>query len=532
MNSHMMNSNRLSSNSFNECSNKSPMELSRSTLISLFVIMTLARLILAYFFPITGDEAYFYRWGQYVDTVYYDHPGLIGWWMWLSQWMGHHIFFPRLLEVGVGGFIAWGIYSIVKELSSKPLAIVASLLYYTTPMSLMSILISTDTPLVLFVFLSGWFFLRSYKHNETASYLASAIALGLAFWSKYLMFFMVWGLLLAAFLCLKPLRKKITYVLILAFIGLFFIVTHFYWSYQNCWWSVLFNFFNRDSETQFKFKNILTYIGFLFYLTTPWLFYWILKRAKQLTFLQNLPLKAAWILYAIPLILLGLPSSTYPNLHWPLSYIPFVFIAISAFENLPYHKFIRYNLVFSALHFLFFIVILSLPDSVFSSNKFYRDIIMGRYGYEIEHSLEKYKDRYIFGTIGYTTSGLMHYHNQHPYLVFKDLDNNGRCDDKWTDYRVLDGKDILLISTYKYRPEEELEYKNYFQEIVYEEINVRGATFYIARGHAFKFQKFKEGYLTWVKNTYYRMPSYLPQGPCFFFDRYFPELSDKGTLHE
>lgn len=505
--------------------------ITKQKIFSLFSVITAIRLFLAYFFPITGDEAYFYRWGQYPSTVYYDHPGLTGWWMWLAQFLGHHIFFPRLLQVAIGGIIAWGIYSIVHDLTKdKNKALLISLLYYTTPMSLLSILISTDTPLVLFVFLSGWFFLRSFKHHEILSYIGSAVCLGLAFWSKYLMFFMVWALLLCAFLCLRELKKKLLYIGILGGVGLIFIASHFYWSSQNCWWGVVFNLLNRESETEWKWNHLITYIFFLFYLTTPWLMYFVINKVKDLSLLSNRPFQAAWLMYALPLLLLAIPSATYPNLHWPLSYIPFIFIAIGVLNEIPFTKYLRYNLIFSALHLVFLIVLLFLPDHYFNTNKFYNDIVMGKYGNEIEKALEKYKNDYVFGTIGYTTSGLMQYHNQHHYLVFNDKDNNGRSDDKWTDYRALDGKNILLISTYKYKPLELEEYKNYFADVAYEDVTIRGATFFVARGHSFRYQNYQSGYLAWVKEKYYKIPSFLPAGQCFFFENYFSHLPSKETL--
>ncbi len=505
--------------------------ITKQKVIFLFLIITFFRLFLAYFFPITGDEGYFYRWGQNLDTIYYDHPGLVGWWMWIAQFMGHSIFFARILPLAVGGAIAWGIYSIVKDFTQDSnQALMASLLYYTTPMSLLFVLISTDAPMILFVFFSGYFFLRSFKHAEIPCYILSAICLGLAFWSKYLMFFMIWALLLCAFLCLREWRRKFLYVLILAVIGFVFAGAHFYWSSQNCWWSVLFNVFNRDSETQFKFSNLLTYIVFIFYLTTPWVLIFIFKQFKTLRLQLSPPLKSIWILYAVPVLLLALPSSTYPNLHWPLSYIPFAFALIGLLPLIHFKRYLKYNLAFTGLHFIFLTILIFLPDSYFQSNKFYNDIIMGKYGDELEERLQQYKENYTFGTVGYTTSGLMHYHNKRQYLVFNDKDNNGRGDDKWTDYRSLDQKNILIISTYPFKPLQLEEYKNYFSDVIYEELNFRGATFFIARGHFFNYQNYRNNYLTWVKDQYYKRPSYLPPGQCFFFERYFPRHSSKETL--
>ena len=42
--------------------------------------VTLAfRLWLAWWLPLTGDEAYFLQWGEAPALGYYDHPPLVGW---------------------------------------------------------------------------------------------------------------------------------------------------------------------------------------------------------------------------------------------------------------------------------------------------------------------------------------------------------------------------------------------------------------------------------------------------------------------
>lgn len=489
-----------------------------------FAIITLLKLILAIFFPITGDEAYFFQWGQHPHVVYYDHPSLIGWWMWFAQLFGSHIFFARTLMLAVGGLVSWMIYLIVFHLTKdRSKGLLTAALYYTTPMSLLSIMITTDTTLLLFVVMSGYFFLRSIEKHEPLFYLYSAITLGLAFWSKYLMAFMVPALIFASLMSFSRIKDSIKYFTTMTLIGLVFIILHLYWSSQNCWQSIMFNLFNRENDIAFGYSKIFLFLIFQVYLATPWLLLQFSKSFK--TYWQNK--KSTWtaatILYLLPVLLLFIPSSHDPNLHWAMAYVPFLFMSFGMIIDSSWMKYLKWNLVFSLLHAVLLLTLTFIPDHYLSKNKFYADVVMGKYGNEIEEALNKEKDDFIFGTLGYTTGGLMEYHTHRHYIVFKDIDTNGRNDDYWTDYRQLDGKNLLLISTYKYRDNEVQEYQNYFEKIEYSELNIRGAIFYIAKGYGFRFENYRTGYLTWAKNKFYQFPGYLPKGQCFFNERYFPK---------
>src|SRR5260363_378202 len=85
------------------------------------------KLILVFRLPITADEAYYFIWGHFLSGGYYDHPPLIGW----------------LLTPIVG----CAIYAFLKREDAEKAAL-ASCAFILSPISLWSVLIATDVPLL------------------------------------------------------------------------------------------------------------------------------------------------------------------------------------------------------------------------------------------------------------------------------------------------------------------------------------------------------------------------------------------------
>ena len=50
---------------------------------------------------------------------------------------------------------------------------------------------------------------------------------------------------------------------------------------------------------------------------------------------------------------------------------------------------------------------------------------------------------------------------------------------------------------------------------------MRGATFQLVLGRGFDYVAYRDGVLTAVRDRYYRIPAYLPQGACWLCQRYF-----------
>jgi hypothetical protein len=104
------------------------------------------------------------------------------------------------------------------------------------------------------------------------------------------------------------------------------------------------------------------------------------------------------------------------------------------------------------------------------------------------------------------------------FFVFGPASAYARHDDILTDFRLLDGKNILVL---RKNPPEDPAYRPYFRSVEYRSFTVAGAPFYLVVGRGFDFAAYREGVLEPVREHYYAIPRYLPQGRCYFCERYF-----------
>ena len=138
-----------------------------------------------------------------------------------------------------------------------------AILYLLAPVNLLGVVITTDTPLLLWSFLSGVCFYYAQRHDNRYWYLLSGLFLGLAFFSKFFA-----GLLGVAYFLylllfvrrgLRPWTGLLWLIAgILPFIGL-----NLWWNYTHCWNNYLFNLYNRTAGNVFSFKSSLKYLATL-----------------------------------------------------------------------------------------------------------------------------------------------------------------------------------------------------------------------------------------------------------------------------
>jgi len=56
------------------------------------------KLIIIFYLPVTGDEAYFFKWARHLDSGYYDHPPMAGWIIYIMNFISDDIGFVRLFS--------------------------------------------------------------------------------------------------------------------------------------------------------------------------------------------------------------------------------------------------------------------------------------------------------------------------------------------------------------------------------------------------------------------------------------------------
>lgn len=487
-------------------------------------VVFLIRLIISIFLPITGDEAYFVLWGKNLDYGYYDHTPFVGWILSALLTVSDATWWLRLPSTILPVFLSYGIYHILKQQQSK-VAVIVALTFLVAPVNVINILITTDTPLILFSFISTWYFYQAIisSNLDEKSYkffVLTGLFLGLAFFSKY--FAVLLGFTFGLYILLFQRNKRgFIGLLIVLLMVLPFVLINVWWNYNNCWSNILFNLYNRASGESDSLGNLYKYIVSLVYLFSPILIYFLLKNIKEYRNInrdthKHLYLWIAIIPLSIFLILLIRKSI---GLHWMLSFYPLAFIAFSPFLNIKQWNITFYfMLVLSGLHIIALSLVLILPVTTFTSDKF----VIQNYEFGVNPSkflekLKHYEKNYTFGMVSYGMASVASYHSNKRFIIFSEGSVHARLDDKLTNYKELSGKNILLIKRSKENIEE---YRQYFKSSERKILEVEGVRFELILGQSFKYELYRDKILAAANKKYYTIPDWLPVGSCGFKEKY------------
>lgn len=232
-------------------------------------------LFLAARLELTFDEAYYAQWSRHLDWGYLDHPPMVAGFIRLSTVLfGSNEFGVRALGAIVSAFGSCVIYATTYELfEDRATAAVAALLYSSMLLiGVGSIIVTPDTPLVLFWTLAIYCLARLVKSGDKRWWWLIGLFGGCALLSKYT------GLLLGAgiataMVVVPPLRRwwrtATPYMAACASLTLFLPVL--FWNYQHGWAS-LEKQFGRVGYGAVTGKYIVEFVGAQFGLMTPFIF--------------------------------------------------------------------------------------------------------------------------------------------------------------------------------------------------------------------------------------------------------------------
>ena len=292
----------------------------RRLFFTVLALTTLLKVWLAIAIPFIGDEAYFYQWGAHVDWGgFYDHPPMAGWWLWALQQLSSHPLVLRLPAIALWIVITFGMMDLLPRLQAQApeRRWLLGSLFLLLPFSWGLNLITTDTPLIFFLFFSGYAFVRAELADDYRWYAAAGVLLGLALLSKYFA-----GLLAIAYaVYLLPRRGGLPLLLVVALCALPFMLLNLAWNATHCWNNILFNLMNRNQGAQFSLSTVGIYVVMMIYLVTPWMG-WQLLTSRGWRLHWRLV-----ALFAVPFTLFLLLSFWKSiGLHWVLAFLPFVYL--------------------------------------------------------------------------------------------------------------------------------------------------------------------------------------------------------------
>jgi len=485
------------------------------TIIFTFLIKTFLSITI----PLTGDEAYFVLWGRHLDYGYYDHTPMIGWLMHLMLSAGNSQFLVRLPAIISSILVGTGIYFIVKPFDKTKACLLATL-FLVSPINVLNVLISTDTPLLLFSFVSAGFLFYALKQKNYLHYCLSGGFLGLAFLSKY--FAVLLGLsYLIYFIMAKKSKDRYIGFLILFLSVIPFAAVNLYWNYTHSWANIMFNLFNRaGNEHLSALKFLLFVLILLYFFTPPVLYYLFIKRKEIFLKLKTGEFAFFSAVFAVPLLILCILSfKKAVGVHWVLSFYPFLYIVLFLFlRELEIIKSIKFMVFFTLAHLVIAATVLSLPPKYFKNTKMYYEIILGEKPQAVLYNLKQYEKDFILMTPSYTDSAILSYYSGMYFPVFDAGSHHGRQDDFITNFKNFDEKDILVLK--EHLPDKE-KYGKYFKHYEVKQFEIDGAVFYTVLGYGFNFSNYRDIALKKIKEKYYPLPKYLPVKSDYFEEKYF-----------
>ena len=489
------------------------------TVIATFLIKSL----LAYLIPFTGDEALFYTWGTFPDIGFYDHPPMIGWLLALIMKFSASEYALRLPPLIFPYIVGAVIYSLLKVLD-KSLARWTVILFLVSPINMMNILVTTDTPLFLFTSLSAVCFYHGLHSNKLLYLILAGVFFGGGFLSKYfsVLLIIAYGVYVLIY---QRNRRGFAALALVAVCTIPFVLLNVYYNYTHAWANIMFNVFNRNHEMgPFNPGNFFVYLGQLLLLLTPVVIYFLfrpVKSARQFVAAESLR-RYYFVLCSVPLGVLALLSFTKSiGIHWPLAFLPFVFIlTIFHFNAATFRKVVLLVAVCTfAVNFLIAYIMIDPPVKL-TQSKIYQQALFYINPRAVADSIKPYTKDYILTTESYSKSALLYYYTGKYISVFGPGSFHARHDDMYTDFRQFDKKNIIIVRT---TPPDKNKYMPYFQTVSVKEIELENTTLYLIQGSVFKYDVYRELVLRAIKNNYYQIPAWLPTQGNYFTDKYFAE---------
>lgn len=152
------------------------------------LILTVLRLGVAWGAPLSPDEAYYWVWSRALAPGYLDHPPMVALWMRAGTLLaGDTTFGIRLLAPLAAALGTWLLADAAEALlPNRRAGLLAGLLLNATlVLGAGAVILTPDTPQLLFWTATLWALARWLRDGRDAWWLAAGAALGLAMASKY-----------------------------------------------------------------------------------------------------------------------------------------------------------------------------------------------------------------------------------------------------------------------------------------------------------------------------------------------------------
>lgn len=484
-------------------------------LILILLTLFVCKSFIAFFLPLTGDEAYFYLWSQHLSPTFYDHPPVIGWVLaFIESIFSDQLIILRLLAITTPLIIAWLLFrffSSENPLKSYYFAVVIAF----TPFDILHLLITNDTTLLLLSFLSLLSYLYALEYSRIRYAILAGVAFGFAFLSKYLAIILALSLIIATIRSSFVQRYKILFITALC--ALPFALFNLWANAHNCWSNIVFNLSRGTESTPFNPLSFPIYTVYLVYLLTPSVIYFAIKHRSYFITLHPRYKFLASLSFINILFFALLSLKKNIGLHWLLFIIPPIFMFL--FALIPtdsWKKIVKHTFYIGFSHLVILTIILAIPYSIIAKTSFYQKHIHYLYPQHINTLITPYKSSTHFATTSYSASAYLYYHTHTYFSVFGGGSRHGREDDRITDYAKLDHQSFAILSP---KNDNLTPYTQYFRSFRINNYPIAQGQISILWGKDFNYPLYQKQVLQPIMQEYYKKPSFLPSYPCFW-DKY------------
>lgn len=280
----------------------------RAALI-VIALSTLLRALAAHWLPLTPDEAYYWQWSRELAWGYFDHPPMVAWLIGLSTYLFGDgplaLRLPAVFGMFFLSVLAW--YAACEE-SDEPSALWLVIALSVTPLThLGGVIITPDSPLVVFWALLLVATYRAFEKNRMGSWFGVALFLALGILSKYTMLLAVPLLLLLVLLRGQTGSGwRLTGAFVLA--GLL-LLPHLLWLNAHDWPSVRFQAAHLTDASRASLAGFGGFVAAQIGLLSPgllWLLLLVFRRRAQLADYHRRLLPFVWFPLLVALVAAGL----------------------------------------------------------------------------------------------------------------------------------------------------------------------------------------------------------------------------------
>ncbi len=216
------------------------------------IVWLIVGLIQNYFVEVSGEEAYYWLFSQFLDWGYLDHPPMVGVVTAPGYWLFGN---PMGLRLGMLLCNILTIIVIRKTLEVKDDKLLLWILLGCVPFHAGAILVKTDVPLLLAEAMFFYFYKQYLKEDNLKTVVLMALSIALIMLSKH------HGFLVVIFTVVsnpKVLMKR-SFWLTVGFTVLF-MIPHTIWQYQYEFATIKFHLYNRI-DMGFGLDTLAYYVG-------------------------------------------------------------------------------------------------------------------------------------------------------------------------------------------------------------------------------------------------------------------------------